>query len=64
MHAWTTRKKAHEYLDKAIPPVVVLIEVFTKRFKGGGDRRCHRGPTRTRDWLVLTTKTTTTTTAC
>ena len=42
--------KACEYLDEAIPLVVVFIEVFTKRFKGGGDRRCHRGPTRTRDW--------------
>jgi hypothetical protein len=36
------------YLDKAIPPVVMLVQVFTKWFKSGGDG-CHRG-VMTRDW--------------
>ena len=31
-----------QYLDEAVPPVIVLVEVFTKWFESGGDG-CHRG---------------------
>jgi hypothetical protein len=42
MHQGRRVKWPTMYLNKTIPPVMVLVEVFTKWFKGGGDG-CHRG---------------------
>jgi hypothetical protein len=52
-----------KYLDKTIPPVVMLIKVFAEWFKGGGDCRHHTVIVpATRDWSEPTTTKTTTTT--
>ena len=33
--------RTKKYLYKAVPPVVMLVQVFAEWFKGGGDCRHH-----------------------